>query len=194
MKLFLPFLTFFSLLSTTNSLSNSFLYKNKKASSMTVPYKVIDTLPGAIEPLGFWDPLNITSKCDNDQILYLREAEQHHGRVAMLSMVILPTLDLLDSKNIAIDEYSLHSSMLVARESFVVFLFYEFSRIANLYETPSKQTFRLKQNVYPGNTLNRNISDIDNTMINKELSNGRLAMIGAFMYILSELITNSKVI
>jgi hypothetical protein len=112
----------------------------------------------------------------------------------MLSMVILPTLDLLDSNNIAIDEYSLHSSMLVARESFVVFLFYEFARIVNLYETPSKQTFRLKQNVYPGNTLNRNISDIDNTMINKELSNGRLAMIGAFMYILSELITNSKVI
>jgi len=194
MKLFLQFLTVFSLLTPTISFSNSFLTKNKKSSLMPVPYKVIDTLPGAIEPLGFWDPLNITSKCDNDQVLYLREAEQHHGRVAMLSMVILPTLDLLDSNNIAIDEYSLHSSMLVARESFVVFLFYEFARIVNLYETPTKQTFRLKQNVYPGNTLKRNISEIDTTMINKELSNGRLAMVGALMYILSELITNTKII
>ena len=39
-------------------------------------------LPGAIEPLGFFDPLELSKDKDLNEIKRLREAEVLHGRVA----------------------------------------------------------------------------------------------------------------
>ena len=39
-------------------------------------------LPGAVEPLGFWDPLELSADKDLNEIKRLREAEIMHGRVA----------------------------------------------------------------------------------------------------------------
>jgi len=51
------------------------------------PVPVIDTLVGALDPVGFWDPLGFAAKADDNTLRRYREAELTHGRVAMLAAV-----------------------------------------------------------------------------------------------------------
>jgi len=51
------------------------------------PVPVIDTLVGALEPVGFWDPLGFAAKADDNTLRRYREAELTHGRVAMLAAI-----------------------------------------------------------------------------------------------------------
>merc|ERR1712013_706945 len=45
----------------------------------------IENMPGALAPLGFWDPLGVAAKADENTLKRYREAEVTHGRVAMLA-------------------------------------------------------------------------------------------------------------
>jgi len=49
----------------------------------------IEAMPGVTAPLGFWDPVGFTTKfnCAESQILFYREAELKHGRVCMLAVL-----------------------------------------------------------------------------------------------------------
>jgi len=51
------------------------------------PSKFCAGLPGAVAPLGNFDPLHLTSKLPVQEIKRYREAETTHGRVAMLAVV-----------------------------------------------------------------------------------------------------------
>merc|ERR1712139_402796 len=51
----------------------------KKASEIALE------MPGITAPLGFFDPLGFTAKCSAGKLLFYREAEIKHGRVAMLA-------------------------------------------------------------------------------------------------------------
>jgi len=42
---------------------------------------------GVQPPLGFWDPLGWLQDADQAQFEYLREAENKHGRIAMLAVL-----------------------------------------------------------------------------------------------------------
>merc|ERR1712188_159736 len=42
-------------------------------------------LPGAMAPLGFFDPVGFSTDCSEGKLLFYREAEIKHGRVAMLA-------------------------------------------------------------------------------------------------------------
>merc|ERR1711920_1161232 len=44
-------------------------------------------LPGAVAPLGFFDPLGFTKNMDLNGVKRFREAEIMHGRVAMMATV-----------------------------------------------------------------------------------------------------------
>jgi hypothetical protein len=48
---------------------------------------VADDLPGALAPVGFFDPLGFAAKADENTLKRYREAEVTHGRVAMLAAV-----------------------------------------------------------------------------------------------------------
>ena len=148
---------------------------------------------GVTEPLGFWDPLKLTNNMDQRLFNYMREAELQHGRIAMLSMVILPTLDILDKNEIAINAYNNNKDMFLSTNALLWMGLFETSRIFIQYENPSKKLFRLKEDAVPGNLFNYNISSVNSELINKEISNGRLAMIGAFIYIIQELLTQNKI-
>lgn len=148
---------------------------------------------GVLPPVGFWDPLKITNNVDQRLFNYLREAEQQHGRIAMLSMVILPLLDYFDKNELAINSYQNNQDFLLSNLALLGMGSIEASRIAIQYENPGIKLFRLKEDVIPGNLFNYNISQVDKSLVDKELSNGRLAMIGSLGYIIQELISQHKI-
>ena len=47
----------------------------------------VDTLPGALAPMGLFDPLGFAEKADEPTLKRYREAELAHGRVSMLAVV-----------------------------------------------------------------------------------------------------------
>jgi Chlorophyll A-B binding protein len=48
---------------------------------------LLEGLPGALPPVGVWDPLGLSDKADEATLKRYREAEITHGRVAMLATV-----------------------------------------------------------------------------------------------------------
>lgn len=44
-------------------------------------------MPGALPPMGIWDPLGLGAKATPNTLKRYREAELTHGRVAMLAVV-----------------------------------------------------------------------------------------------------------
>ena len=57
---------------------------------------------GDLPPVGYFDPMVLTSKNSDAVIKYVREAELQHGRVAMMSFIALAGLDILRD-DLAID-------------------------------------------------------------------------------------------
>jgi hypothetical protein len=47
----------------------------------------LDTIPGALPPVGVFDPLGLAEKADENTLKRYREAELTHGRVSMLAVV-----------------------------------------------------------------------------------------------------------
>lgn len=148
---------------------------------------------GDIEPLGFFDPLQITKNSNEKTIKYLREAELHHGRIAMTSSLILPLLDLTQKNELAINSLS-DSNSEINGACLTAMGMFELARMVSSYKPPRVRFFEIKDNYQPGK-LNPYYNVKENIeMCNKELSNGRLAMLGVFGYIMQELITQQKVI
>jgi len=56
--------------------------KKKAAAPVVTKVAVIDTLVGALDPVGFFDPLGFAAKADDNTLRRYREAELTHGRVA----------------------------------------------------------------------------------------------------------------
>jgi hypothetical protein len=58
-----------------------------KKAVIAAPVFSIDTIPGALDPVGLFDPLGFATKADEATLKRYREAELTHGRVAMLATV-----------------------------------------------------------------------------------------------------------
>ena len=144
-------------------------------------------LVGDIPPLGYFDPLNFSKDAETVQLKKLREAEIHHGRIAMVSTVVLAFLDAVYDES-AIDILRLSDTN---TQLFAVWFFamYEGNRILRLYDSPfsEKTQFQLKSDATPGQYYDT--KEYDRTKMEKELSNGRLAMIGAAGYIAQEFVS-----
>jgi hypothetical protein len=124
---------------------------------------------------------------------FLREAELKHGRIAMLASLIIPTVELF-TDNIAINQFAqlsdvtqlgLISSMAIG----------EFGTMLKGWENPTEKPFTLKEDYQPGDLGFQmwNSEDPQTTLLmDKELNNGRLAMIGALGMICQELATGHQ--
>ena len=75
----------FALLASSASAFNAF--KAKPAAQAKAPAFSLDTIPGALDPVGLFDPLGLGAKADEPTLKRYREAELTHGRVSMLAVV-----------------------------------------------------------------------------------------------------------
>jgi len=80
----MKFITAIALLASSASAFNAFA---PKKSVKSAPAFTVDNIPGALEPVGLFDPLGFAAKADEATLKRYREAELTHGRVAMLATV-----------------------------------------------------------------------------------------------------------
>ncbi len=144
---------------------------------------------GDIKPTGYFDPLRISDNADDNLIKYLREAELHHGRVAMLAGLALPLLDLTNDKmaiNVLKD--------IPFNEQVPFWLsvgLFESARMGAGWKNPfmlKNSYFKLEERYQPGNVFKVPANKYTDVEMEKELSNGRLAMLGTMGYIAQELV------
>ncbi len=133
---------------------------------------------GATRPLGYFDPLKVSTSVKPNQLKYLREAELQHGRIAMLSAVILPLLEMTHPGTLGVDV--LWDGSTSTQFAWLGgFALYEIARILKGYKNPSEETFTLKEDHEPGQIFPQSVftTPLETDMMNKELNNARLAML-----------------
>lgn len=147
---------------------------------------------GATAPLGVFDPLQFQSKNSPEQLARFREAELKHGRWGMISALSIP---LIESKTHlpAIHEFD-HLSDNTQIIVVSLILMGEFGTMLKGWKDPFKNGtdnyFKLKPEYQPGDLGFETSNPDDVDMANKELNNGRLAMIASLGMIAQELVTN----
>lgn len=152
---------------------------------------------GDIPPVGYFDPLEPTSKkgVSEQSIALIRESELQHGRVAMLAATVMPLLELVQNDKLAIN-YLSEMTWLMQTPFWLGLLGYEFKRMKEGWENPfgnkSSAPFMLKKEYQPGNVLGVDMANVSDRLLNSELSNGRLAMIAAMHMLAYEYFTGNS--
>jgi hypothetical protein len=175
--------------------------------------KMEDLQAGQLSPTGFWDPAGLSTDLDEGKILFYREAELKHGRVSMLAalgFLVGENFHPLFGGDIDVPSY-------IAFQATPLQVFWP-AVIAALaiLEYPSvgtfkapvgedgvykdKDTFAISADRVPGDIgfdpLGLKPSDPEEflAMQNKELNNGRLAMIAIAGFVAQELVSGEKIL
>ena len=127
----------------------------------------------------------------NVKISFLREAELKHGRLAMLASIILPLTEQYSDK-LGINFFQENPELIPVGISFMFVT--EFTSMIRGWENPLVKPFTLKEDYQPGNLgLTIDLSEYSNgATMDKELNNGRLAMIGVLGMMVQELVTHQQ--
>jgi light-harvesting complex I chlorophyll a/b binding protein 1 len=122
---------------------------------------------------------------------FLREAELKHSRLAMIASIVLPLTEQFTDK-LGINFFQDHPEYVQLGLSFM--FIGEFSSMIRGWESPLVKPFALKDDYQPGDfelTLGVNESSMGEQM-DKELNNGRLAMVGVLGMMVQELVTQQQ--
>eukprot|EP00579_Thalassiosira_antarctica_P011420 CAMPEP_0201925406 /NCGR_PEP_ID=MMETSP0903-20130614/14643_1 /ASSEMBLY_ACC=CAM_ASM_000552 /TAXON_ID=420261 /ORGANISM="Thalassiosira antarctica, Strain CCMP982" /LENGTH=234 /DNA_ID=CAMNT_0048463079 /DNA_START=36 /DNA_END=740 /DNA_ORIENTATION=+ len=150
-------------------------------------------LPGAVAPLGFFDPLGFSKGADLSKAKRLREAEVMHGRVSMMAVVgyligeNTPTITYgFDFPHTIANNQLPEVPVAVLLPFFLAINFAEALRASVGWVEPvGGKLFTLRELYYPGDLgfdpLELKPKDAAEyaKMQTKELNNGRLAMLAA---------------
>merc|ERR1712025_429973 len=169
----------------------------------TVAMKAKD-MAGVTAPMGFFDPLGFSTDCSEGKLLFYREVELKHGRVGMLAslgILVGEQFHPLFGGNIDVPSYiAFQETPLQTFWPAVVMAIAipEVFSVQSFNEPDSKgdKFWTVKKNYWqPGfDPLGLKPKDPKEwtDMQNKELNNGRLAMIAAAGMIAQELATGQK--
>lgn len=131
---------------------------------------------------------------------FVQEAELKHGRVAMVSSLIIPSLELLNGNNPGINELSSQPANFQL-SMLAVFACSEAAQLLKAYEYPYdlKTWFNMKDSHIPGkynfDPLKLSNSTISYTFYkDAELLNGRIAMVAAAGMLTQELCTDKTIL
>jgi light-harvesting complex I chlorophyll a/b binding protein 4 len=169
--------------------------------------EVAKTMAGVTGPFGFFDPLGLTPET-NEELRLFREAELAHSRVAMVGALGFlvqekfhpifpefggPSIRQLDQVLTTENGELLGSCLLLA------VWFSEFARARIGWVEPEEEMRTLRENYAPGDLgfdpLNLKPKEPAAllAMQNKELNNGRLAMIACAGIVVQELVTGESI-
>lgn len=145
---------------------------------------------GTIDPFRKFDPLQLSN--DEERSVFFREAELKHGRIAMIASATIPVVEQFTHKTSIheFDNLPANIQLLVIGTTFIS----EFSSMFRGWENPLEKPFTLRPDYQPGdyefNTIDLTTEE-SGELLDKELNNGRLAMIGVLGMIAQELVTDS---
>jgi len=186
--------------------------KQVKKEILSVPNSPEELLKaGATGPLGFWDPIGFATNVPAGRLLFYREVELKHGRLCMLAslgFLVAEQFHPLFGGNIDVPSYIAFQETYLERFWYVVAAAVAVPEIfASIptFNTPAdgdvyidQFTFTMKSNRVPGDLgfdpLGLKPADEKEflELQNKELNNGRLAMISVAGMIAQELATGEK--
>jgi len=164
----------------------------------------IDNMPGALAPMGFFDPLGFAEKADEKTLKRYREAEVTHGRVAMLAVVGFFVGEAVEGSSFLFDGQISgpaisHFTQVPDGWDALIVTFIgaaEAQRAQIGWVDPANASYDqpglLRDDYYPGDIgfdpLGIKPTDQDelDTMITRELQNGRLAMLAAAGFLAQE--------
>lgn len=160
-------------------------------------------MPGVTDPTGFFDPFGLSEGLSQERVRYFREAEIKHGRVAMLA-----ALGFLVAENFhplfggAIDVPSFVAFQATPLQTFWPAVLVAIGALESIsvgkFKDPQDNLWQLKDDVELGDfgfdPLGLKPKDAEEmkSMQNKELNNGRLAMLSIAGMVAQELVTSQK--
>ena len=164
-------------------------------------------LPGAVAPLGYFDPLGFCKGRELDGVKRFREAEIMHGRVAMMATVGFLIAEKTPTITYGFSDPTIAINQVPEVPGTVLFPFFlainviEALRASIGWVEPGLgPLFTLREKYYPGDIgfdplglKPKNGADFAN-MQAKELSNGRLAMIAAAGMCVQELVSGQPLL
>jgi len=172
----------------------------------------VDTIPGALEPVGLFDPLGFAEKANEATLKRYREAELTHGRVSMLATVGFLVGEAVEGKSFLWDASVSGPAISHLPQVPPIFwvllsssiLAFEQKRAEIGWVEPEKVKFdqpgKLRENYIPGNLgfdpLGLKPEDPEDFFImqTKELQNGRLAMLAAAGFLAQELVDGKGIV
>ena len=172
----------------------------------------VETIPGALAPVGIFDPLGFAAKADEGTLKRYREAELTHGRVAMLA-----TVGFLVGEAVEGSTYLFNGEitgpaighLAQVNPVFWIFLGAGIAKAESVRaqigwvepkDVPFDEPGLLRAEYVPGNLgfdpLGLKPEDAEEFAImqTKELQNGRLAMLAAAGFLAQELVDGKGII
>ena len=201
-----------ALLAASASAFSPFGAKKAAVAAPAAPAFSVDTIPGALEPMGLFDPLGFAAKADEATLKRYREAELTHGRVAMLATVGFLVGEKVEGSSFLFDASISGPAITHLSQvpiGFFGFLaagiyFAEIQRAKTGWVDPKDVPFDkpglLNADYIPGNLgfdplgLKPEDSEEFFIMQTKELQNGRLAMLAAAGFLAQELVDGKGII
>jgi hypothetical protein len=154
-----------------------------------------------IVPIVSLNPSGVSNKDTKYFSKFVTEAEIKHGRVAMVSSVIIPTLELFNGDKPGINELNSQSPAFQLT-LLGIFACSEVSQLLKAFEFPMTTVswFKMKEDHSAGDysfdplNLKTKIEFNDTKAQSIEITNGRLAMLATFGMLVQELCTDQTVI